>query len=73
MNEAGRKAGRERDAKAVAVPVAEPIVSVPWQPRTDDKSALLVSERTTVFDRKAAVPPPADRPGMRCSTAEGST
>jgi hypothetical protein len=44
-----------------AVQPAEPAVATitaPWVPRADGKTALLVSERTTVFDRK--LPPPVE-------------
>jgi hypothetical protein len=52
MSEAVQEPVQRRDG---AVRPEEPIVTVPWQPRTDDKSALLVSERATVFDRKAKI------------------
>lgn len=50
MSEAVQEAGQERDG---AVRDEETVVTVPWRPRNDGKTALLVSERATVFDRKA--------------------
>jgi hypothetical protein len=58
MKEAVRTPVQGRDA---AVQPAEPAVATitaPWAPRADGKQALLVSERTTVFDRK--LPPPIE-------------
>jgi|GEM_PF-898957 len=57
MSEAVQQPVQRRDG---AVRREEPVVTVPWQPRKDDKSALLVSERATVFDRKAPGLAPAD-------------
>ena len=51
MSEAVQEPVQGRDG---AVRDEEPVVTVRWQPRTDGKTALLVSERATVFDRKAA-------------------
>jgi hypothetical protein len=57
MSEAGRTAGRKRDATGEAVPPrVDEVVSVPWSPRQDDRRALLVNERSTVFDRPLVVP-----------------
>src|SRR5262245_30436369 len=57
MNKAGQNAGTEagREKAESHLPIADEITSVPWVPRTDGKTALLVSERTTVFDRKAVL------------------
>ena len=49
MSEAVQKPVQQRDG---AVQAEGP--RFPWSPRTDGKNALLVSERATVFDRKAA-------------------
>jgi hypothetical protein len=57
MSEAVQEPVQGRDG---AVRREEPVVTVPWQARTDDKSALLVSERATVFDRKAKALQPVD-------------
>lgn len=58
MSEAVQEPVQGRDG---AVRDEEPVVTMPWQPRTDGKTALLVSERATVFDRKAkAVTDPVD-------------
>jgi hypothetical protein len=57
MSEAVQEPVQGRDG---AVRQEEPVVTVPWQPRTDGKSALLVSERATVFDRKAPGLAPTD-------------
>jgi hypothetical protein len=38
------------------------ISSVQWAPRSDDKQAILVSERSAVFDRKARLSETADTP-----------
>jgi len=60
MSEAVRRAVRKRDgAPAPVPPKAEAIASTPWAPRTDDRRAILVSERSAVFDRPAAIPPVA--------------
>lgn len=53
MQEAVRTPVQSRD-EAVRQPEAP--ITRPWAPRTDGKNALLVSERTTVFDRPAVVP-----------------
>ena len=54
MVKAGQTGGTEVGLKIAEsqLPIAEEIASVPWSPRTDGKSALLVSERATVFDQK---------------------
>lgn len=57
MSEAVQEPVQGRDG---AVRAEEPVVTVPWTPRTDGKSALLVSERATVFDRKALALQPVD-------------
>lgn len=57
MSEAVQQAVQGRDG---AVRDEEPVVTVRWAPRTDDKTALLVSERATVFDRKALALQPGD-------------
>lgn len=55
MVKAGQTVGRERDKAEPSVPVAmqADAVQFPWTPRTDDRRAILVSERATVFDRPA--------------------
>lgn len=55
MNEAGQQAGRDRDEAGQADGI-----SIPWRPRTDDKRALLVNARQTVFDRPREDLQPAD-------------
>ena len=55
MKEPVRKAVQQRDGGHPAVPVTESVVSVPWRPRADDRQAVLVSLRTTVFDRPAVL------------------
>lgn len=55
MSEAVQKAGQDRDGAVQAE-----AVRFPWAPRTDGKNALLVSERATVFDRKAPGLQPVD-------------
>lgn len=57
MSEAVQQAGQGRDG---AVREEETVVTVPWQPRSDGKTARLVSERATFFDRTAAGLAPAD-------------
>ena len=57
MSEAVQQPVQGRDK---AVRDEEAVVTVRWAPRTDDKSALLVSERATVFDRKARALQPVD-------------
>lgn len=57
MSEAVQEPVQGRDG---AVRDEEPVVTLPWTPRTDGKSALLVSERATVFDRKALALQPVD-------------
>lgn len=57
MSEAVQEAGQGRDG---AGRDEEAVVTVPWRPRTDGKTALLVSERATVFDRKAIALQPLD-------------
>lgn len=52
MSEAVQEPVQGRDG---AVRDEEAVVTVPWRPRSDGKTALLVSERATVFDRKARV------------------
>jgi hypothetical protein len=52
MFEAGQAPGRQRDEAG-----RDEHGLKPWAPRTDGKRAILVSPRTTVFDR--LVPPPA--------------
>jgi hypothetical protein len=55
MSKMGQTAGQNRDETGQAE-----IVHHPWSPRTDSKRALLVNERSTVFDVKAAVLKPVD-------------
>lgn len=57
MSEAVQQPVQGRDG---AVRDEEPVATVRWAPRTDDKTALLVSERATVFDRKAMALQPVD-------------
>ncbi len=52
MSKVGQTPVQPRDDAGQSV---EAVVSVPWQPRTDGLKALLVSERTTVFDRPLPV------------------
>lgn len=49
MSKTGQTVGQARDEAGQA-----DVVHHPWSPRTDGKRALLVSERATVFDVKAA-------------------
>lgn len=55
MKETVQQPVRQRDE---AVQTEE--VQFPWSPRTDGKRALLVNERSTVFDVKAVALQPAD-------------
>lgn len=57
MKEAVQGAVQERDK---AVQAEEAVTSVAWKPRTDGKTARLISERATFFDRDAAALKPAD-------------
>lgn len=57
MSEAVQEPVQGRDG---AVQPEEAVVTVPWRPRADGKTALLVSERATVFDRKAKSLQPVD-------------
>lgn len=57
MVEVGQAAGQSRDGTGQG---EEAVVTVPWQPRSDGKTARLVSERATFFDRTAAGVAPAD-------------
>lgn len=56
MNKAVREPVQGRDGAGT---VEEAVVTKPWAPRSDGKSAILVSERATVFDRRA---PGLERP-----------
>lgn len=57
MVKAGQAVGRSRDGDARAVPPAgDEVVTTPWAPRDDGLKAILVSERTAVFDRPAPLP-----------------
>jgi hypothetical protein len=56
MVKAGQTAGQSGTTAKARVPFRQASITAPWTPRTDGKQALLVSERTTVFDRK--LPPP---------------
>lgn len=52
MSEAVRRPVQKRDGDQKRVPPAiEAVVTMPWAPRNDDRRAILVNERTTVFDR----------------------
>jgi hypothetical protein len=62
MSKPGQEAGQSRDS--VGQP-PETVVSVPWRPRADDKRAILVNERATVFDRPAVLPEPVDAPEVQ--------
>lgn len=55
MKEAVQVAVQKRDEAVQAE-----TVQFPWSPRTDGKRALLVNERSTVFDVKGAAMQPAD-------------
>lgn len=55
MKQPVRTAVQRRYGHQEGVPAPE-VVSVPWQPRTDGLQAILVNQRTTVFDRPAEVP-----------------
>ena len=55
MIKAGQEAGRSRDGALGASRPAD-VVLKPWSPRTDGKTALLVTERSAVFDRPLAPP-----------------
>lgn len=57
MGKVGQVVGQTRDKVGQT---AEAVVSVPWTPRADDKRAILVSERATVFDRPAPAPAAPD-------------
>lgn len=52
MVKTGTEEVQERDR-----PVQAKEGSFPWRPRVDDKRAVLVTERSAVFDRLAEVPP----------------
>lgn len=56
MKQAVRTPVQQRDALQTAVPVADPVTSVAWKPRADGLRAILVSPRTTVFDRPVVAP-----------------
>jgi hypothetical protein len=55
MSKTGQTTGQARDEAGQAE-----VVHHPWSPRTDGKRALLVNERSTVFDVKAAALQPVD-------------
>lgn len=55
MKEAVRKAVQKRYEENPGVPLVETAASKPWQPRSDGLRAILVNQRTTVFDRPAQI------------------
>ena len=75
MVKVGQTMGQTWDSENGLSHPAEPpaVVTIPWAPRTDDKHAVLVTERRTVFDRRVIAPPvaPAAEVGIDVVTALG--